>query len=135
MDLLPGQALVARVWSWAPERLRDDAETQLREEQKLKVATPRPSVSVFAVEMEPGEELLDVMRRLCGHVQRKAKWVCFTTWDELGAAGFDHARSEPPQHHYDVYLSNLEDEEEVKRLAAVFNGHDKRKFPSCDLPT
>lgn len=97
---------------------------------------PRGSISVFALTAEAGESVEELMKRLSEHVHShmKSKWICFTTWDEIELAGFEYALSEPPRHHYDVFLDDFNDSAEAERLAMVFDRYDRRRFPSCELP-
>jgi len=126
MNLETGELLIVRLWRWAPDRIKDDAEKEVR-------ASRQASISVFGISKLPDEDLETAMRRLTTHVAsiRNAKYAAFTTETKLAEAGFGIRENEPPRHHFDVLLENHNDEDEVRKLADIFDQFDRRKFPSC----
>lgn len=134
MHLDEDDLLVARVWSWTPAKLSDDAVRSMRDAAAAGSPHPRASVSTFAMSLEPGETVEELMRRLCAYiadVPRRGRYVSFTTGRRLSDAGFELASSPPPDHHHDVFISNLDDNQEFQRLFEVFEEEPKRRFPTC----
>jgi hypothetical protein len=134
MDVETGDLLVARLWRWDADRLRQDAERDHRERLAAGEAEPDYSVSVFAKPKIGGQAVEDLMHELCEHilqVPRSANWVTFSTGTRLLKAGFPLRLSEPPPHHYDVVLGTDLELADVKGLAEVLGEQDKRRFPAC----
>lgn len=133
MDVAVGDLLVARLWQWNVARLRKDAERDHRERLSLGHLNPDFSVSVFGLLKRDAQTVEELMVQLAKHAAtfRMAKWVAFTTSERLLDAGFPIRSSEPPLHHYDVVLGTRLGDADLARLAAIFDEHPRRRFPTC----
>jgi hypothetical protein len=133
VEVEPGDLLVARVWRWDVDRLLADAETDHAVQLAKGVPDPDYSISVFARRQGPHEDVEAAMRDLCKRIKRSSKWVTFTTKSALAGKGFELRLNEPPADHYDVVLGRDLSRADVAGLEALFNKHERRKFPSCEL--
>jgi len=133
LSLQVGEHLVVRLWSWTPERLATDAETDHTIAHKLGLERPYEySISTFALAMAEGESVDGLTDRLIAYIRtkRKAKYYGVTTESELTGEEFELIPSGPHDHHFDVPLgSKTLDLEAVARLAHLF-GHEKIRMPA-----
>ena len=128
-----GDLLVARLWRWDEERLREDAERERREQLASGVAFPDCCVSVWGMIKTPDCPLDALVSRLCEHMftYRTAKWVAFTTDRRLKSSRFELRLREPPPCHYDLVLGTDFEAADYAGLAALFDEYGRRKLHEC----
>ena len=93
------------------------------------IKDPPYAVSVFARTYKEGEDVESTISGLIGAVKHNlnSKWVAVTTESELTAAGFRLDLNEPPPEHYDLWILDPDNEQELKALEAAFNVRERRK--------
>ncbi len=135
-----GDLLIARLWRWDAARLRADAERDHDEQAQLgggwdpDQQEPRYySVSAFGLIKSPGEDVEELMRKVCSKVNRSAKYVAFTTGRELAAHNIEAILNEPPPHHYDLSFGTVLRTDDVERLETLLSSRPKRRFPTCEV--
>lgn len=128
----PGDQVVARLWRWDEERLREDALADHRMQLRSGRLHPDYSVSVFAgpplADGGDVDEACEQVTELATDV-RSARWITFTTRSRLERAGFKIRLSEPPPGHHDVVLGDDLAAADVAGLAEVFSEQERRRLP------
>ncbi|MFK4482536.1 hypothetical protein [Curtobacterium sp. AB7] len=137
MNLSPGDLLVARGWSWKAEysqkRCKTDYKDQLAQVSRgeLDADKARPSLSIYTMLYDGSCTADELASTLADYVATKlssARHIGFVTWNQLDDAGFNMAKSEPPQHHWDLFIENLDEIEEFEKLFSMFENDDKRRL-------
>ncbi|MBF4597210.1 hypothetical protein ITJ50_00745 [Curtobacterium sp. VKM Ac-2889] len=91
----------------------------------------KPSLSVYTMSYDGSCTPEELASSLADHVAKKlssARHVGFVTEAQLNVAGFHIAKSEPPQHHWDLFIKNLEKIDEFETLYSLFENDDKRRL-------
>lgn len=119
-----GEKLIIRLWSWDEARIMKDAQAG-HEIDTVEAGRPPDyySVSVFALALDDGESVDDLVDRLRLHAadNRKFKWYCLVTETELNEANFELILNEPPDDHYDIPVGlDAIDPTMVTNLALLF---------------
>ncbi|MGR6523819.1 hypothetical protein ACU5JM_19470 [Rhodococcus erythropolis] len=125
------QRVVARLWNWTPDALRDNARKGFKAEVAEGLDPTGYAVSVFAKTRAPGESISTFLDRVCEEIRehRVAKWVALVPEQELADAGFQIDLNEPPKDHYDIPVGSEEDNLRVDDLSRVFGTYNRRRMP------
>ncbi len=140
MEVADGDLLIARLWRWDVDRLLQDAERDHDEKTQASLdwdpdqgEAQYYSVSAFGVLKQPGDDVEELMRRVCSLTQRNARYVAFTTGSELAQHDIEAILNEPPPGHYDLSFGTTLRTTDVQVLEGLLSSRPKRRFPTCEI--
>jgi hypothetical protein len=118
-----GRLLITRFGPWSPEKCDETARDQYNDDLRNGRNPPRFGISVFGDHLRAGENIADVVQRICAGVPVGGKKVAVIWADELEALGWEVHPDMPPDLHYLVGQDDLMQVPNVELLALLWAKH------------